>query len=376
MERRKSTSRWRYRQEQSQLGGDILQCCSDWFRVAHTRKAGIDWYRVFQDTQSSTCPGRGFNGNAPMRSKPAWVDLNDSPHSSSLPGVSDPAVRRSGEPSYAASRPCQHGDGPGDVYQKSTCPRRSRVQALPRWLPTAMLNFETLVFDNETKVPRHCLIMFQISCWHLFQNLPWAVKKIKKLFFGSSRAFFVSNVGYIWFIVYKPLYMGPIFTTQLLIECFFNFHRIHVWYILFAFQLIFFGINVGKYFQSHAYGIYVLGCAFWMRFPNWTIWWAMNKNPGCLGHIGDNTTYDNINKFNKPMQGSVFYITNHQWNITCFTWVFESCTNRREEIPRTIGPRWQRGSGCRWVAWCGPGDPNFSSFCSKNVYLLVDPYRL
>ena len=121
---------------------------------------------------------------------------------------------------YAASRPCQHGDGPGDVYQKSTCPRRSRVQALPRWLPTAMLNFETLVFDNETKVPRHCLIMFQISCWHLFQNLPWAVKKIKKLFFGSSRAFFVSNVGYIWFIVYKPLYMGPIFTTQLLIECF------------------------------------------------------------------------------------------------------------------------------------------------------------
>ena len=51
-------------------------------------------------------------------------------------------------------------------------PRRSRVQALPRWLPTAMLNFETLGFHNETKVPRHCLIMFQISRWHLFQNLP------------------------------------------------------------------------------------------------------------------------------------------------------------------------------------------------------------
>ena len=67
---------------------------------------------------------------------------------------------------------CQHGDGPGDVYQKSTCPRRSRVQALPRWLPTTMLNFETLVFNNETKVPRHCLIMFEISRWHLFQNLP------------------------------------------------------------------------------------------------------------------------------------------------------------------------------------------------------------
>ena len=69
----------------------------------------------------------------------------------------------------------------------------------------------------------------------------------------------------------------------------------------------------------------------------------MNKNPGCLGHIGDDTTYD---KINKPIQGSVFYITNHQWNITCFTWVLK-VANRREEIPRTIGPRWQRGSGCR-----------------------------
>ena len=160
---------------------------------------------------------------------------------------------------------CQHGDGPGDVYQKNTCPRRSRVQALPRWLPTAMLNFETLVFDNETKVPRHCLIMFQISRWHLFQNLPWAVKKT--IFLGRKGSFLYLMYRYIWFIVYKPLNMGPIFTTQLLIECFLNFHRIHVWYILFVYiSADFYGINVGKYsspmhMESMFWGVR-FGCVF------------------------------------------------------------------------------------------------------------------